>query len=92
MRNTMPEETIDTLYSVTAAAQKLGGISKFTIYSWLSRGLLERTKVGGRTMIRESSLQRFIKRSSNKQPARTGGRRSPVSKKRKVANEVREHE
>jgi hypothetical protein len=48
----MGNRTIETLYSVEAAAKKLGGISKFTVYAWMSRGKLERTKVGGRTMIR----------------------------------------
>jgi len=63
-------KTMETLYSVGAAAKKLGGVSKFTIYSWLSRGFLERTKVGGRTMIRESSLLRLLKQSAGMKKAR----------------------
>jgi excisionase family DNA binding protein len=50
----------DTLLSVSEAAKKLGGISKWTIHAWLSQGRLQRTKVGGRTMIRESELARVI--------------------------------
>jgi excisionase family DNA binding protein len=51
---------MENLYSVTEAAKKLGGISKWTVHAWLSQGKLLRTKIGGRTMIRESELQRVI--------------------------------
>jgi excisionase family DNA binding protein len=50
----------EKLYSVAEAAQVLGGISKWTIHAWLSQGRLQRTKVGGRTMIRESELAKVI--------------------------------
>jgi excisionase family DNA binding protein len=51
---------MDGLLSVEQAAARLGGLSKWTIYAWLSQGKLRRTKVGGRTMIRESELQNVI--------------------------------
>jgi len=51
---------MDTLLSVEEAARKLGGISKWTIHAWLAKGKLRRTKVGTRTMIRESELLRVI--------------------------------
>lgn len=51
---------LDRLYSVSEAAKLLGGISKWTIHAWLSQGRLQRTKVGGRTMIRESELAKVI--------------------------------
>jgi excisionase family DNA binding protein len=51
---------VDTLLSVDEAAKRLGGISKWTVHAWLSKGRLQRTKVGGRTMIRESELARVI--------------------------------
>ena len=51
---------MDLLISVQEAARRLGGISKWTVHAWLSQGRLQRTKVGGRTMIRESELQRVI--------------------------------
>jgi excisionase family DNA binding protein len=51
---------MDALLSVEKAAKKLGGISKWTVHAWLSQGRLVRTKVGGRTMIRESELQKVI--------------------------------
>jgi len=55
---------LEKLYSVEQAAQKLGGVSPWTIQAWLSQGRLRRTKVGRRTMIAESELERFI-RSNN---------------------------
>ena len=51
----------DLLLSVEQAALRLGGLSKWTIYAWLSQGKLQRTKVGSRTMIRESELAKVIK-------------------------------
>jgi excisionase family DNA binding protein len=50
----------DKLYSVKDAAAYLGGLSVYTVHAWLSRGRLHRSKVGSRTMIRESELQRVI--------------------------------
>jgi excisionase family DNA binding protein len=51
---------VETLLSVEEAAKRLGGISKWTIYAWLSSGRLRRTKIGSRTMLRESELARFV--------------------------------
>ncbi len=51
---------MDNLLSVSEAAKRLGGISKWTLHAWLSKGKLQRTKVGSRTMIRESELQKVI--------------------------------
>jgi excisionase family DNA binding protein len=59
---------MDTLLSVEEAARRLGGISKWTVHAWLSQGRLQRTKVGGRTMIRESELARVIE-DGGKSPA-----------------------
>ncbi len=50
----------DALLSVSEAAKRLGGISRWTVHAWLSQGKLQRTKVGGRTMIRESELAKVI--------------------------------
>lgn len=50
----------ERLVSVSEAAKLLGGISKWTVHAWLSQGRLQRTKVGSRTMIRESELQKII--------------------------------
>ncbi|MGE5053610.1 MAG: helix-turn-helix domain-containing protein [Acidobacteriota bacterium] len=51
---------MDTLLSVEEAARRLGGISKWTVYAWLSQGRMVRTKIGGRTMVRESELTKVI--------------------------------
>jgi excisionase family DNA binding protein len=50
----------DTLLSIEEVARRLGGISKWTVNAWLSQGRLTRTKVGSRTMIRESELEKVI--------------------------------
>lgn len=59
---------MDQLLSIPEAAKRLGGISKWTVHAWLSQGKLQRTKVGGRTMIRESELQKVIE-DGGKSPA-----------------------
>jgi excisionase family DNA binding protein len=59
---------LDRLYSVSEAAKVLGGISKWTVHAWLSQGKLQRTKVGGRTMIRESELEKVVQ-DGGKSPA-----------------------
>jgi len=60
---------LEALYSVEEAARLLGGLSKYTIHAWLSSGKLRRTKVGRRTMIRESELKRIIE-DGGKSPGR----------------------
>ena len=59
---------LEKLFSVEEAARELGGLSKYTIHAWLSSGKLRRTKVGRRTMIRVSELQRVIE-DGGKSPA-----------------------
>ena len=66
----MATKPLETLYSVTDAAKKLGGVSKFTIYAWMSRGMLERTRVGGRVMVRESSLLKLLEQGNKEDTAR----------------------
>jgi excisionase family DNA binding protein len=51
---------MEPLYSVKEAARRLGGLSPYTVHAWLSQGKLRRTKVGSRTMIRESELARIL--------------------------------
>jgi excisionase family DNA binding protein len=55
---------MEALYSVDEAARWLGGLSKYTIHAWLSSGKLRRTKVGRRTMIRESDLLKMVEDGS----------------------------
>ena len=69
----MNAKSLETLYSVEEAAKKLGGVSRFTIYSWMTRGLLERTRVGGRVMVRESSLLKLLKGSEQRSNRRKSG-------------------
>ena len=51
---------MEQLLSVEEAAKRLGNISKWTVAGWLSKGRIQRTKVGSRTMIRESELLKVI--------------------------------
>jgi excisionase family DNA binding protein len=74
------EVNMDALLSVTEAAKRLGGISKWTVHAWLSKGRLQRTKVGGRTMIRESELDKIIEdggksAAPRRRSAKTGEKR-----------------
>ncbi len=62
---------MDALLSVDEAARRLGGLSKYTIQAWLSSGKLRRTKLGSRTMIRESELERFARAGDG---GKSGGR------------------
>jgi excisionase family DNA binding protein len=62
---------MDRLLSVEEAARELGGISKYTVQAWLSAGKLRRTKVGSRTMIRESELERVIVDGGKSRAARS---------------------
>ena len=62
---------MDALLSVDEAARRLGGLSKYTIQAWLSSGKLRRTKLGSRTMIRESELERFVSAGDG---GKSGGR------------------
>ena len=50
---------LEKLYSVDQAAEALG-ISHWTIWSKLKNGELLRSKIGGRTVIRESALKALV--------------------------------
>ncbi len=63
---------MDALLSIDEAARRLGGLSKYTIHAWLSSGKLRRTKLGSRTMIRESELERLAREGE--------GRKSPSAR------------
>ena len=60
----------EPLVSVEEAARLLGGVSKWTIYAWLSQGRLQRTKIGSRTMLRESELARFVEDENRSKESR----------------------
>jgi Helix-turn-helix domain len=50
----------DKLYSPKAAKEFLHLKSHLTIYKWLSQKKMQRTKIGGKTLIRESELLKLI--------------------------------
>lgn len=50
----------DRLHSIKSAAEFLGGVSESRIRVWLWREILQRVKVGRRTMLRESELLALI--------------------------------
>ena len=52
-------QKLEKLYLVNEAAE-LVRVSSWTIWAKLKNGELLRTKVGGRTVIRESELQKLI--------------------------------
>jgi excisionase family DNA binding protein len=54
----------DALFSIPEAAKRLGGVSPWTIRAWLHQGRMRKTKVGGRTMIAESEILRFLESCS----------------------------
>jgi excisionase family DNA binding protein len=64
----------DKLYSVKDSAAYLGGLSEYTIHAWLSSGKLRRTKVGSRTMVRQSELERLIAEGDG---GKSSGRQRP---------------
>jgi excisionase family DNA binding protein len=61
---------MDELFSVPEAAAKLGHISRWTIYSWLSKWSLRKTRVGGRVMIAAKDLQEFLARCNSDKKAK----------------------
>ena len=50
----------DKLFDVKGSAAYLGGVSPYTVHAWLSEGRLRRVKIGSRTMIKRSELDRLI--------------------------------
>jgi excisionase family DNA binding protein len=75
-------DLMEQLFSIEEAARRLGGISKWTVHAWLSQGRLQRTKVGGRTMIRESELAKVIE----------DGGKSPAPRSTQQANRMKTKE
>jgi excisionase family DNA binding protein len=67
------------LLSVEQAAERLGGISRWTVYTWLNQKRIRKTKVGSRVMIAESDLQAFLESCNPKeedgQSDKSSGRR-----------------
>jgi excisionase family DNA binding protein len=56
----MPQAILSELHSVEETARRLGGVSVWSVYSWLSQGRLRKTKIGSRVMVAETDLQAFV--------------------------------
>jgi hypothetical protein len=52
---------MEEIVSVKEGARLLGGISHYTLHSWFSKGFLTRIKVGARTMVKVSELERILR-------------------------------
>jgi excisionase family DNA binding protein len=63
----------DFLLDVQQAAQRLGGVSRWSIYTWVAQGRLRKTKVGTRVMFRVGDLENFV-RSCNEADSRIEAR------------------
>lgn len=50
------------LNSITQTREKLGGLSRSTIYELISRGDLRVVKIGRRSFIPEESLRTFVEK------------------------------
>jgi hypothetical protein len=55
-----PSVNFGELMSIPVAAQRLGGISAWTLRAWINQGRIKKTKVGARTMVTASALQQFL--------------------------------
>jgi excisionase family DNA binding protein len=73
---------MEALLSIDEAARRLGGLSPYTVQAWLAKGKLRRTKVGRRTMIRESELDRVIE---------DGGKSLPVCRAVQTTEQPRDY-
>jgi excisionase family DNA binding protein len=65
----------EALYTVDEAAEQLR-LSPWTIWDLMKRGELVRTKVSGKTFLRESELQKLIVDHVN--PRRSAGKKRKV--------------
>jgi excisionase family DNA binding protein len=52
--------SVETFARECGGDRENGGLSKYTIYAWLTQGRIQRTKVGRRTFIRRSELAKVI--------------------------------
>ncbi|MSO22253.1 MAG: DNA-binding protein [Acidobacteria bacterium] len=51
---------MDELVSISKAAERLGGISHWTVRSWIAQGRLTTVKLGARRLIPVSELSRLV--------------------------------
>jgi excisionase family DNA binding protein len=66
---------MECLIAVPEFCRIVGGLSRWTAYSWLSAGKLKGVKVGSRVMIPQSEIERIVeegaKKHANKRAHRT---------------------
>ena len=67
----------ETLYSVNEAAAQLR-LSPWTLWDLMKRGALVRTKVAGKTFLRESELKKLIRDEVNPKAAARQHRKPSV--------------
>jgi excisionase family DNA binding protein len=73
---------MEKLYPVRGSGVTAGavlGVADCTVEHWLSNGKLTRTKIGRRTMIKESELLRFIDAGGSEPSPGGARRRSPIT-------------
>ena len=63
----------EMLYTVTEAASEVR-LSPWTIWDLLKRGRLMRTKIAGKTFVRESELRKLITETTNEPKQKAGGK------------------
>jgi hypothetical protein len=63
------------LHSIDSAGQFLGGISPWTIRSWITKGILTRVKIGARTMVYEHELLKMVRPETRSEAAARNSKR-----------------
>ena len=76
-----------TLYSIEEAREKLGGISRNTLYDLLRSGALASTPIGRRRFISAAAIDAFVSRTSTQSlssslPMNAVSRMGPAAKAR----------
>lgn len=52
----------DRMYSIAEARERLGGVSRSTVYALIERGELRSTRVGGRRLVSSSAIAELAQR------------------------------
>ena len=68
---------LEELFTKGEAAQALR-VSRFTVDQWITRGKLHRVKAGGRTLVRKSELERFLRENGSTSQGRKKANREAV--------------
>ena len=76
---------MEKLNSIPRSAEILGGISHWTVRAWIGAGKLHPTRVGGRVMLAESELERFLADEQARPRSKTVSARSGKAKPKQAA-------